>query len=68
MHLMTQLSVQGELDLFNTDKGPPLLLSPLPPFSKCHSWRLGFLLAYFVCVKKRRGQRGGAGRLGGSVS
>ena len=50
---MTQLSVQGELDLFNIDKGPPLLLSPLPPFSKCHSWRLGFLLAYFVCVKKR---------------
>lgn len=27
---MTQLSKQAELDLFNIDKGPPLLLFPLP--------------------------------------
>lgn len=51
---MTQLGEQADWDLFNVDKGPPLLLFPLPssslltPFPKCYSWRLDLLFVYFM--------------------
>lgn len=49
---LTQRCEAAGQNLLGADKAPPRLTCPCPPFFQCYYWKLGFLFAYFMWVKK----------------